>query len=186
MYEKRTFPDFWDKIDETKQLEYVKYLFEHYKDYEIRLETNGILYIDNVFICPSGATGINSTPTVYFVNCAIIPGSSKVGVLLKQLSDICIDEFVARQQQAKIEAEAEAKRKKEQRKSNIKIALYIGLMVVWVALVAGLTANDRKKSKREAEIDKQVKKYEQTLPGYVEQQKLVDQYRDSLRNVKTK
>ena len=186
MYEKRTLPDFWNEIDETKQLEYVKYLFEHYKEYEIRLETNGMLYIDNVSICPSGATGINSTPTVYFVNCAIIPGSSKVGILLKQLSDICIDEFVARQQQAKIDFEIEKRNRKEKIKEKIKIIISVGIVVVWISGMIFSVSRYRKGSIKEQEINKKVQKYEQTLPGYLEQKQLVEQYRDSLWNVKKK
>lgn len=67
---------------------------------------------------------------------------------------------------------------------DYRAAVYISSAILGVAMA--VTWAGRADEKRQNRIDDQVKEYEKTLPGYLEQKQQVEHFRDSLIHAKNR
>jgi len=177
MSEKREIPNCWSVMSEKEVADNLRYLLEHYREYDIRISENGTIYIGNVLsIIVSKQTIVD---TFYVVNLRAVCGAGETINLLDKLIDACQVEFLKRHNKL-TEQYADAKKQIEKMKERETWLIAISATLIMVLISMGVY------SVRKQHAQQQVKQREQTLPGYLEQRQAVANYRDSLRNTKTK
>ena len=177
MVKLRRFPDNWVHLSEQEQQEYIEYLLQHYMNYKVwMLDDNHIRIGDDVDIRQFNFNIDGKIISTYVVNQATFSDKDPKTAMLKKLFESYKDPL----NPAKIEADKFVK--------NLKVFTYAFCISVPIMLCVGIgleVATDKKEQK----IEEQVKQYEKTLPQYNEYlktQQQIQNYRDSLKNVKTK
>lgn len=175
-------PNFWVHLSEQEQLENLRYLLEHYKEYEIKLESDNCICIGRVKIRRFDFKSVMDDKSMvrsYIVNQAVFVEKEYVN-LLDKLFDACI---------------AEATQQKDKQYSKIKnkkIAEWVAFgccLVVGFGTATWTVIDKQKEAEKTKKLNKQVEQYEKSLPNYDEYAKTKKQianYRDSLQNIKTK
>lgn len=172
MSEKREIPNCWSVMSEKEVADNLRYLLEHYREYDIKFTADGRIYIGNVLsIIPSKQTIIDP---FYIVNLRVICSSNKAMKPLNKLVDVCRAEFLTRHNKL-TEQYADAKKQIEKMKERETWLIAISATLIMVLISMGVY------SVRKQHAQQQVKQREQTLPGYLEQRQAVANYRDSLQ-----
>lgn len=169
---KRAFPDDWSKLSEEHIYDNIAYLLRNYKKYKIKfINKNALLLDDNIRIYRADVEMGGVLYNLYTINKKTYDrndADASNGFLLSQLFKEC---------------EFEAKPFKERAAfwwKDAKFILLYGSVVTMAALSFIWLASSIHEKR---DIEKQVKKYEKTLPyykEYQETQKQIQQYRDSL------
>ena len=168
------FPENWKKISNEESVKQLEYLLKYYKEYNISQISEDYIKIGDISIWKSSFG--HPCNFYYAVNMQKVYDSrDKQFSLLEKLLYACKQEVIIQQQ------EKEKKRKKD----NIRFYVLILTIILFLSVVPAKLLKDielqiQEKSKKEKIINDQVKQYEQTLPGYLEQKQAVANYRDSL------
>ena len=175
---KRAFPDDWSKLSEEHIYDNIAYLLRNYKKYKIKfINKDALLLDDNIHIYRANVQIDGKVHSLYTINNRTYSKDdtdTPNGFLLSQIFKEC---------------EFEAKPFKEKVAfwwKDAKFILLYGSVVTMAALSFIWLASSIHEKR---DIEKQVKKYEKTLPyykEYQETQKQIQQYRDSLTNVRKK
>ena len=184
MSEKREIPNCWKDLSDQEVADNLQYLLTHYREYDIKFYSAEYLKIGNVSI--DFVTFDKEEGRVYSVNSRKISQNYKngfVGRLVVGLIHVCNQEFLKRHDSL-VEQYADAKKQIEKMRERETWMIAISATVIMVLISMGVY--NMRKQYANKHIEKQVKQYEQTLPGYMEQKQAVANYRDSLRNAKTK
>ena len=178
------FPEDWRKISNEEAISHIKYLLEHYEEYDIEKYGNGnALTINGIIIAPMN---INIYDCKMFLVAQKVYGEHldlDIYPLIQQLFDVCAKEVKKREQKA------ETKAKNAYRKGTI--INVIGCCFTVIVLVAGtyaivkLVNMGKQERAKQIKIENEVKRYEKTLPNYKEYEQVkvqIQNYRDSLEN----
>ena len=175
------FPEDWSRISKEETVKHLKYLLTYYKEYDVSgiadcyVEIAGISFFK---YCLGTRNTEQSLPTF---NCFYINNQKMYSEISEDIYPLCEKLFyICQREIARRRQERIAKTNAEMRKKA-----YIFTIITTTALIV-LFNYVYKESCKNEEIEKQVKQYEQTLPGYLEQKQAVVNYRDSLKNIKTK
>ena len=181
MSEKLNLPLSWRKLSDKEKLENINYLLKHYKEYRITVQSNGNVLVGSTFISPF-KTKFLRVP-VYYINCAIVQGTGDLGDSIKKLIDVCKKEFLMREKVQKQQTtETTQTGNSPLRERDAIHILLCGMCAFVLGGMLRVGIHDYKLKK----IDKQAGQYEQSLLNYDKAQTQMINYRDSLRNVKTK
>ena len=180
------FPEDWRKISNEEAISHIKYLLEHYEEYDIEKYGNGnTLTINGIIIAP-----MNIYDCKMFLVAQKVYGEHldlDIYPLIQQLFDVCAKEVKKREQQS--EKQAAIKAKNAYRKGTI--INVIGCCFTVIVLVAGtyaivkLVNMGKQERAKQIKIENEVKRYEKTLPNYKEYEQVkvqIQNYRDSLEN----
>ena len=174
------FPEDWRKISNEEAISHIKYLLEHYEEYNIEKYGN-TLTINGIIIAP-----MNIYDCKMFLVAQKVYGEHldlDIYPLIQQLFDVCAKEVKKREQKA------ETKAKNAYRKGTI--INVIGCCFTVIVLVAGtyaivkLVNMGKQERAKQIKIENEVKRYEKTLPNYKEYEQVkvqIQNYRDSLEN----
>lgn len=184
------FPENWKNISEEEAIEHIKYLLEHYKEYDIRKFGDDGIVINEIKIYPYNINlRHNCTFKFMHINLQkLYNDTDEIYKLIQQLIKVCKVEIEKREQEKAITA---AKNAKKQKRKNIVLGSISGALLVAIFAAAGYMIDDifktiDKERARQNKIEKEVKKYEKTLPHYneyLQTQKQIQNYRDSLNRV---
>ena len=184
MFKKHEFPKDWVSVSDEQAKKHLQYLLEHYKNYEIfafgddYIEIAGVSFIRHLngtkygrFLCPFPCYYVNHQKMYSYEN-------RDLYLLCKKIFDACEQKLKQRKQ--------EFKTKEEKRK--LHEAIYLGLITssFVVAMILAWISN-MKSVQQENKINKQVQKYQESLPNYQEYEQVklqIQNYRDSLENKK--
>ena len=176
------FPEDWRKISNEEAISHIKYLLEHYEEYDIEKYGNGnTLTINGIIIAPMNIYDCK----MFIVAQKVYGGHLDLDIypLIQQLFDVCAKEVKKREQKA------ETKAKNAYRKGTI--INVIGCCFTVIVLVAGtyafvkLVNMGKQERAKQIKIENEVKRYEKTLPNYKEYEQVkvqIQNYRDSLEN----
>lgn len=184
------FPENWKNISSEEAIKHIEYLLEHYQEYDMRkFGDNGII-INEIYFYPLNISLPHGVTFKYMViNMQNVYGSTKdIYPMIQQLIDVCHVEINKREKEEAINA---AKKAKKQKVKNIVLGSISGALLVAIFAATGYMINDifktiDKEGARQNKIEKEVKKYEKTLPHYneyLQTQKQIQNYRDSLQQV---
>lgn len=184
------FPENWKNISSEEAIKHIEYLLEHYQEYDMRkFGDNGII-INEIYFYPSNISLQHGVTFKYMIiNMQKVYGSTKdIYPMIQQLIDVCHVEINKREKEEAINA---AKKAKKQKVKNIVLGSISGALLVAIFAATGYMINDifktiDKEGARQNKIEKEVKKYEKTLPHYneyLQTQKQIQNYRDSLQQV---
>ena len=178
MSKKRNFPLSWRGLSDKEMLENINYLLQHYKEYKITVQPNGNVVIGNTFIGPL-KTRFLRVPA-YYINRAIVQETGVLGDSIKKLIDVCKKEFLMREEAQKQQTiKMTQTRNSSSRERDAVHILLCGICALFLGGLLRVGVHNYKLKK----IDKQV---EQSVSNYNEAQTQMANYRDSLKNVKTK
>ena len=179
------FPEDWRKISNEEALGHIKYLLEHYEEYDICRFGKNSISINGIWICPINIQDhkmfLVNHQNVYVRHLDIYP-------LIQQLLDVCIKEADKREQQS--EKQAAIKAKKADRKGTI--INIVGCCLTVIVLVAGtyaivkLVNMGKQEHAKQIKIENEMKRYEKTLPyydKYLQTKQDLKNHRDSLEKV---
>ncbi len=175
---KHIFPDDWSKISDKKAIEYLKYLLKNYKKYKISILGDRHFLIGNVDICKEEKTILNNRFTVYTINKRSFTVDSEVGFYLSRLIYLC--------EQEQAEKAIKANKKKRIIFTVISFAFIIATIAGTVYMINDIFKIIDKERARQNKIEKEVKKYEKTLPyynEYLQTKQQIQNCRDSLKKV---
>ena len=184
------FPENWKNISEEEAIEHIKYLLEHYKEYDIRKFGDDGIVINEIKIYPYNINlRHNCTFKFMHINLQkLYNDTDEIYKLIQQLIKVCKVEIEKREQEKAITAAKNAK--KQKRKKIILTAVSCAFVIVALAgsvyMVKDIFKTIDKERARQNKIEKEVKKYEKTLPHYneyLQTQKQIQNYRDSLNRV---
>ena len=167
------FPEDWRKISNEEAVSHIKYLLEHYEEYNIEKYGN-TLTINGIIIAP-----MNIYDYKMFLVAKKVYGSTEdIYPMIQQLFDVCAKEVKKREQKAKT---------KEQKIINIigTIVLVAGFCAIMGYMTWDIYKQDKKERIKQNKIENEIKKYEKTLPNYKEYEQVkvqIQNYRDSLEN----
>ena len=184
------FPENWKNISQEEAIEHIKYLLEHYTEYDMRKFGKEGIIINEIIFYPSNVNLRHGVTFKYMhVNMQkVYSGTDDIYPLVQQLIDVCKVEINKRETEKAINA---AKKAKKQKVKNIVLGSISGALLVAIFAATGYMLNDilktiDKERARQNKIEKAVRSYEKTLPNYQEykqtQQKIAN-YRDSLNRV---
>lgn len=184
------FPENWKNISSEEAIKHIEYLLEHYQEYDMsKFGDNGII-INEIYFYPSNISLQHGVTFKYMIiNMQKVYGSTKdIYPMIQQLIDVCHVEINKREKEEAINA---AKKAKKQKVKNIVLGSISGALLVAIFAATGYMINDifktiDKEGARQNKIEKEVKKYEKTLPHYneyLQTQKQIQNYRDSLQQV---
>lgn len=184
------FPENWKNISEEEAIEHIKYLLEHYKEYDIRKFGDDGIVINEIKIYPYNINlRHNCTFKFMHINLQkLYNDTDEIYKLIQQLISVCKVEIEKREQEKAITA---AKNAKKQKRKNIVLGSISGALLVAIFAATGYMINDifktiDKERARQNKIEKAVRSYEKTLPHYneyLQTQKQIQNYRDSLNRV---
>lgn len=171
------FPENWKNISSEEAIKHVKYLLEHYQEYDMRkFGDNGIVINEIYFL------SLDIRFKYMDINWQKVYDSTEdIYPMIQQLIDVCNVEINKRKTEEVINA---AKKAKKQKVKNIVLGSISGALLV--AIFATTVKIIDKERARQNKIEKEVKKYEKTLPHYneyLQTQKQIQNYRDSLNRV---
>ena len=86
---KRKFPNNWTNLSVVQSVDNIKYLLENYRKYNITLQSDDKVLIDNVIIRKDKASILGYTYDVYVINNRIFTIDGFVGQYITQLIDCC-------------------------------------------------------------------------------------------------
>ena len=184
------FPENWKNISEEEAIEHIKYLLEHYKEYDIRKFGDDGIVINEIKIYPYNIN-LRHNCTFKYMHINLqnrYSDTDEIYKLIQQLIKVCKVEIKKREQEKAIAA---AKNAKKQKRKHIVLGSISGALLVAIFAAAGYMIDDifktiDKERARQNKIENAVKQYEKTLPNYQEykqtQQKIAN-YRDSLNRV---
>lgn len=171
------FPENWKNVSSEEAIKHIKYLLEHYQEYDMRKFGDNGIVINEIYFFPlvirfeymdiNWQKVYDSTEDIY--------------PMIQQLIDVCNVEINKRKTEEVINA---AKKAKKQKVKNIVLGSISGALLV--AIFAATVKIIDKERARQNKIEKEVKKYEKTLPHYneyLQTQKQIQNYRDSLNRV---
>ena len=184
------FPENWKNISQEEAIEHIKYLLEHYKEYDIcKFGDDGII-INEIKIYPYNIN-LRHNCTFKYMNInlqKLYNDTDEIYKLIQQLIDVCKVEIEKREQEKAKNAENNAK--KQKRKKIILTAVSCAFVIVAFAgsvyMVKDIFKTIDKERARQNKIEKAVRNYEKTLPHYneyLQTQKQIQNYRDSLNRV---
>ena len=179
------FPEDWRKISNEEAISHIKYLLEHYEEYNIEKYGN-TLTINGIIIAPMN---LNIYDYKLFLVAKKVYGSTEdIYPMIQQLFDVCAKEVKKREQQS--EKQAAIKAKKADRKGTI--INIVGCCFTVIVLVAGtyaivkLVNMGKQERAKQIKIENEIKKYEKTLPyynEYLQTKQQIQNCRDSLEKV---
>ena len=180
------FPEDWRKISNEEAISHIKYLLEHYEEYNIEKQGNSII-IDGMSISPRVMSTLGTCFAIGYP-VGVYWQDSPVYQLIEWLYNLCKTEAEKREQQAKIKAERKKEEDKEQKIINIigTIVLVVGFCAIMGYMTWDIYKQDKKERIKQIKIENKVKQYEKTLPYYKEYELTKQQlqnYRDSLNRV---
>ena len=180
------FPENWKNISSEEAIKHIKYLLEHYQEYDMcKFGDNGIV-INEIYFYPVVISLRHGFTFKYMdINMQKVYGSTEdIYPMIQQLIDVCNVEINKRKTEEAINA---AKNAKKQKVKNIVLGSISGALLVAIFVATGYMIDDIFKTiDKERAIEKEVKKYEKTLPHYneyLQTQKQIQNYRDSLNRV---
>ena len=181
------FPEDWRKISNEEAISHIKYLLEHYEEYDIE-KYGSRLTINGIIIAPMN---INIYDCKMFLVAQKVYGEHldlDIYPLIQQLFDVCAKEVKKREQQS--EKQAAIKAKKADRKGTI--INIVGCCLTVIVLVAGtyaivkLVNMGKQERAKQIKIENEIKRYEKTLPyynEYLQTKQQIQNRRDSLEKV---
>ncbi len=175
--EEHIFPEDWFHLSEKQTIEELQYLWDHYKEYEILKVNDDTVEIAGISFFKFNVGDDNAPLSCYYVN-----RQKLYSIATEEVFKLCEKLFDAGQQEA-VKREEETKIKLQKR-MRLKTAVFTGIMTTSVLFLILCFKNIYKEARRNEEINKQVKKYEQSLPNYDEYKATKDkiaQYGDSLK-----
>ena len=184
------FPKNWKDISQEKAIEHIKYLLEHYKEYDMRKFGDNGVVINEIKFFPSNVN-LRHGVTFKYMNVNLQKTYSDMDdiyKLIQQLINVCKVEIEKREQEKAINAEKNAKKEKIKNAvlGGVSVLLLVGVFVGTVHMVGGTFKAIYTERARKTKIEKAVRDYEKTLPNHEEykqtQQKIAN-YRDSLNQV---
>ena len=183
---KHEIPKDWLKITDKEAIKRLNYLLIHYKEYNIEKQGNSII-IDGMSISPR----VIPTLGTYFAigyPVGVYWQDSPIYQLIEWLYNLCKTEAEKREQQAKIKAEKAIKANKKKRIifTVISSAFIIATIAGTVYMINDIFKIIDKERARQNKIEKEVKKYEKTLPyynEYLQTKQQIQNRRDSLEKV---
>lgn len=184
------FPENWKNISSEEAIKHIEYLLEHYQEYDMsKFGDNGII-INEIYFYPLNISLRHGVTFKYMdINMQKVYGNTEdIYPMIQQLIDVCHVEINKRETEKAINA---AKKAKKQKVKNIVLGSISGALLVAIFAATGYMINDifktiDKEGARQNKIEKEVKKYEKTLPHYneyLQTQKQIQNYRDSLKQV---
>ena len=184
------FPEDWKNISQEEAIEHIKYLLEHYKEYDMYDFGKDGIVINEIGFWP---VNINLRHGVTFkyihVNMQkIYSDTDDIYKLIQQLISVCKVEIEKQEQEKAINA---AKKAKKQKVKNIVLGSISGALLVAIFAATGYMIDDifktiDKERARQNKIENAVRSYEKTLPNYQEYKQTqlkIANYRDSLERV---
>ena len=180
------FPENWKNISSEEAIKHIKYLLEHYQEYDMRKFGDNGIVINEIYFYPLTISSTHGFTLKYMdINMQKVNGGTEdIYPMIQQLIDVCNVEINKRETE-------KAKKAKKQKVTNIVLGSISGALLVAIFSATGYMIDDifktiDKARARQNKIEKEVKKYEKTLPNYQEykqtQQKIAN-YRDSLNRV---
>ena len=184
------FPENWKNISSKEAIKHIKYLLEHYQEYDMRKFGDNGIVINEIYFYPVVISLPHCVTFKYMdINMQKVYGSTEdIYPMIQQLIDVCNVEINKRETEKAINA---AKKAKKQKVKNIVLGSISGALLVAIFVATGYMIDDifktiDKARARQNKIEKEVKKYEKTLPHYneyLQTQKQIQNYRDSLNRV---
>jgi len=86
---KRKFPNNWTNLSVEQSVDNIKYLLENYRKYNITLQSDDRVLIDNVIIRKDKASILGYTYDVYVINNRVFTIDGFIGQYITQLIDCC-------------------------------------------------------------------------------------------------
>lgn len=180
------FPENWKNISSEEAIKHIKYLLEHYQEYDMRKFGNNGIVINEIYFYPVVISLRHGVTFKYmYINMQKVYGRTEdIYPMIQQLIDVCNVEIDKRETEKAIKAN----------KKKIKRIIFtvIGFAFI-IATIAGtgymiddIFKTIDKERARQNKIEKEVKKYEKTLPHYneyLQTQKQIQNYRDTLNRV---
>lgn len=184
------FPENWKNISSEEAIKHIKYLLEHYQEYDMcKFGDNGIV-INGIYFYPVVISLRHGVTFKYmYTNMQkVYDRTEDIYPMIQQLIKVCKVEIEKREQEKAITT---AKNAKKQKVKNIVLGSISGALLVAIFVATGYMIDDifktiDKEPARQNKIEKEVKKYEKTLPHYNEYlktQQQIQNYRDSLNRV---
>lgn len=184
------FPENWKNISSEEAIKHIKYLLEHYQEYDMcKFGDNGIV-INEIYFYPVVISLRHGVTFKYmYTNMQkVYDRTEDIYPMIQQLIKVCKVEIEKREQEKAITA---AKNAKKQKVKNIVLGSISGALLVAIFVATGYMIDDifktiDKEPARQNKIEKEVKKYEKTLPHYneyLQTQKQIQNYRDTLNRV---
>ena len=194
------FPEDWKNISQEEAIKHIKYLLEHYKEYDMRKFGDDGIVINEITFYPSRINLRHGVAFKYMhVNFQKIysdsddiyklySDSDDIYKLIQRLINVCKVEIDKREVEKAINAEKKAK--KEKIKSVILIVISSAFIIATIAgtvyMVKDIFKTIDKERARQNKIENAVRSYEKTLPNYEEYKQTqlkIANYRDSLERV---
>ncbi|MFQ6696480.1 MAG: hypothetical protein ACLRFQ_04340 [Alphaproteobacteria bacterium] len=184
------FPENWKNISSEEAIKHIKYLLEHYQEYDMcKFGDNGIV-INGIYFYPVVINLRHGVTFKYmYINMQKVYGRTEdIYPMIQQLIKVCKVEIEKREQEKAITA---AKNAKKQKVKNIVLGSISGALLVAIFVATGymidvISKTIDKERARQNKIEKEVKKYEKTLPHYneyLQTQKQIQNYRDSIERI---
>lgn len=184
------FPENWKNISSEEAIKHIEYLLEHYQEYDMRkFGDDGIIINEIYFYLLNISLPHGVTFKYMVINMQKLYGSTKdIYPMIQQLIDLCHVEINKRETEKAIKANKDAEKQKIKRIifTVISSAFIIATIAGAVYILNDIFKIIYKEGARQNKIEKEVKKYEKTLPHYNEYvltQKQIQNYRDSLKQV---
>jgi hypothetical protein len=174
MTEKNSFFGDWSALTDEQVVSNIKYLLEHYKEYDIYSQYGSShVIVGDVDI--SRFETLHNNVYCYSINNKWYGemADKSILALLQNLMNVCYEESVVQEAQ---------RSKKGKRNTIIAIASWLIIMSVLAGIVFKIKY-------KEIVINNKVKQYEKTLSDckdWEQKQQKIASYRDSLRNAKIK
>ncbi|MBR6010373.1 MAG: hypothetical protein IKP35_03070 [Alphaproteobacteria bacterium] len=173
------FPEDWRKISNEEAISHIKYLLEHYKEYNIEKYGN-TLTINGIIIAPMN---LNIYDYKMFLVAKKVYGSTEdIYPMIQQLIDVCNVEINKR----KAEKAIEANKKKRIIFTVISSAFIIAAIAGTVYMINDIFKIIDKERAKQIKIENEIKRYEKTLPyynEYLQTKQQIQNRRDSLKKV---
>ena len=180
------FPENWKNISSEEAIKHIKYLLEHYQEYDMsKFGDNGIV-INEICFYPVVIRLRHGVTFKYMgINMQKVYGRTEdIYPMIQQLIDVCNVEINKRETEKAIKANK--KKIKRIIFTVISFAFIIATIAGTVYMINDIFKIIDKERARQNKIEKEVKKYEKTLPHYneyLQTQKQIQNYRDSLNRV---
>ena len=171
----------WSSLTDEEVIENIKYLQQHYKEYDIRKDGENCIKI----ISKSSASIVHLSKAsfqnkdIFVVNDKFYtPGN--IYSLLNDLFYDCKEEIETHEilQKVKKKKEKKDKRRYWWNSNRASVVCYGSSVLLGFVIAIAIVYEDNKAK----EIDKKVEQYEKTLPNYQEYKEKVANYRDSLEH----
>lgn len=177
------FPENWENVSDDEAIKHIKYLLEHYQEYDMRKFGDNGIVINEIYFFPLDISLSHCVTFKYMcINWQKVYDSTEdIYPMIQQLIDVCNVEINKRKTEEVINAAKKAKKEKIQK--NIVITVLFALLCAGVVCIS---AEIRKDMIKQAKIKEETRRYQKTLPHYneyLQTQKQIQNYRDSLNRV---